>query len=227
MIRVNVYDATQTLSTIYRELNGRQIAKATSLAMNKTLLKGRTVARTAVKRVYNIPQKNLSGIGITKARVTFLQGAITASTKPIPMDAFNPKFEFVSSDNRSSTLSVSRRGILQERANKRTRNKTGVSIEVKKGERVTVPYAFLIPNAKPRVFARGEYKSGNGSYGFVQRHTRQENDSGNDAVKPLTSVTIFGAVINPLVKQNIARVVREDYSKNMIAALRYQVSLIH
>lgn len=227
MIRVNVYDATQSLSSIYKELNKRQISRATVIAINKTLLKGRTVARTAVKRVYNIPQKNLSGVGIIKAKSTFLQGAITALTKPIPMDAFSPRFEFVSSDNRSTTLSVSRRGILQDRANKRARNKTGVSIEVKKGERVTVPYAFLIPNAKPRVFARGEYKSGNGSYGFVQRHTRQENDAGNDSVKPLTSVTIFGAVINPLVKKSIAKVVTVDYSKNMIAALKYQVSLIH
>lgn len=225
MIVVNIKAATRELTAGFKALSKPNIAKATSIAINKTLLKGRTVARTAVKKVYNIPQKNLSGVNIRRARPSFLQGAIVATTKPIPMDAFSPRFESISSAG-ASVLSVSRKGVLKAKQIKRARNKKGVSIEVQRGKRMVVPYAFMISTAKPRVFARGYYKSGNGSYGFIQRHKRLENESGNDSVKPLVSVTIFGAAVNPVVKKNISNQVTNDYGNNLLTALRYQASQI-
>lgn len=225
MIVVRVDAATKDLASSFKALGKAEIAKATSVAINKTLLKGRTVARTAVKKIYNIPQKNLAGVDIRRSRPNYLHGSIVASTKPIPMDAFSPRFEFISSAG-SSILSVSRRGVLKAKATAKAKNAKGVSIEVQRGKRIIVPYAFLIPTAKPRVFARGQYKGGNGSYGFIQRHTRLENESGNDSVKPLVSVTIFGAVINPVVKQDIAKQVRKDYVGNLYTALKHQVSLL-
>lgn len=225
MITVRVDQATRELLKNFSGLSKQQIAKATSIALNKTLLKGRTVARTAVKKVYNIPQKNLSGISIRRSNPNFLQGAILASSKPIPMDAFSPRFQLVTGGKVSGIQSITRRGITKVQSIKRKSLQGGVSIEVKRGDRVIVPYAFLLPNSQPRVFARGEYKAGDGNYGFLQRHTRLPNDSGNDSVKPLVSVTIFGAVINPKVKGEIATQMRQDYTRNMLTALRYQATL--
>ncbi len=225
MITVQVENATKELSRAFSFLSKKQIAIATTQALNKTLLKGRTVARTAVKHVYNIPQKNLSGIGIKKATTATLSGYIYASAKPIPMDAFSPKFQLVSDGKVRGIQTISKRGIVKVKIAERSRQQSGVSIEVIKGQRVTVPYAFMLPTAKPRVFARGEYKQGDGNYGFMQRHYREENQHGNDSVKPLVSVTVFAAVINRKVKNEIATTVRTEYTKYMISAIKYQATL--
>ena len=226
MITVNVSSNVRELSRAFDFLSRSQVAKASSQAINQTLLLGRTEARRAVKKVYNIPQRYMSGINLKKATANTLTGNVYATSKPIPMDAFSPKFDFRGSSGNASILSVTRRGILKVQAVKRTKNRAGVSIEVVKGERKAVPYAFLIPGAKPRVFARGEYKGGNGRYGFIQRHTRQDNDQGNDSVKPLISITVFGAVINPSVKNNISRVIQNKFPENMLKALRRQAGII-
>lgn len=226
MITVRVDGAIKDLRRGFEFLSQSQVARASSQAINQTLLLGRTEARKAVKRVYNIPQRYLSGINIRKANINFLQGSVYASSKPIPMDAFAPKFEFIPASGTSGILSVSRRGVLKQLAVSRTKGQVGVSIEVKKGDRQIIPYAFLIPGAKPRVFARGAYKAGNGEYGFLQRHTRLENDNGHDSVKPLISVTIFGAVVNPLVKRSIERKLIQGFPANMIKALKRQANTL-
>lgn len=214
MLEVKVNVQTNRITTAFQNLNKQQIAKATSVAINKTLLKGRTVARVAVKKAYNIPQKDLNSVNIIRSRPSFLQGSIYASTKPIPMDSFSPKFDVVSGGKVRGTQSVSKRGILSTRISKKKSQQLGVSIEVKKGERVSVPFAFMLPGSKPRVFARGEYLGGRGSYGFIRRNKRDENSNGNDSVKPLVSITVFGAVINDKVNKDIKRQVTTDYERN-------------
>lgn len=230
MITVNVWAAHTRLTQAFEQLSKKKVDIAIAQAINQTLLLGRTEARKAVKRVYNIPQKNLNGVGIHKAISSagkyHLRGDIYASSVPIPMDAFAPRFQFVAASGSASKLSISKKGVLKTKELKRTGEVAGVSIEVKKGQRVVIPYAFLIPGAQPRVFGRGQYKSGSGSYGFIQRHTREENTSGNDSVKPLLSVTVFGAVINPLVKQAIATNVQSGFDANMLKALRRQASMM-
>jgi hypothetical protein len=224
MIVVNVSQATKDLANSFKHLSDSQLSKSIVTGLNKTIRKGRTIARTEVKKIYNIPQRYMNRINHIPATPKRLKASIYASRKPIPMDAFNPRFEFISSAG-TSILSISRKGILKARAINRAKNVKGVSIEVQRGKRTVVPYAFMIPTAKPRVFARGQYKSGNGSYGFMQRHSRLENDAGNDSVKPLTSVTIFGAIVNPVVTAPIINQVKKDYVNNLYTALKYQVSL--
>jgi hypothetical protein len=228
MIKVNIRNANQASREIRRlssQLSKSKVDKATAEAINKTLLLGRTEARKAVKAVYNIPQKNLKGVDIKRATRSNLSGHIFASTKPIPMNAFSPRFDFVSASGVTTALSVTRRGQSKAKVLKSKRRNAGVSVEIKRGERTVVPYAFLLPNSKPSVFARGEYKGSHGRYNFVRRHHRQEYSTGNDSVTPLISVTIFGAVVNPTVKQRLERVVRDNYERNMISALRRQASM--
>lgn len=219
-MRINVDNAIRDFRKQFDHLSKAQVDKAAARAINRTLLKGRTEARKAVKAEYNIPQKNLNGIKNKNAYPSFLEGYITASAKPIPMDAFAPKFE-----TSTGSITISRKGIQKARDYKRAKKNPGkgVSIEVKKGARQVIPYAFMIRGAKPRVFARGRYKFGGGSFGFIQRNKR-ENKSGNDIpVKPLISVTVHGAVINDRVRGNIRNIINQNFSRDMEHEIKYLI----
>lgn len=219
-MRVNVDKTIQDFKKEFAHLSKEQMNKATARAINRTLLKGRTEARKAVKVEYNIPQKNLNGIKNKNAHPSFLEGYITASAKPIPMDAFSPRFE-----TSTGSISISRKGVQKTRDYKRAKKNPGkgVSVEVKKGQRQVVPYAFMIKGAKPRVFARGKYKMGGGSFGFIQRNKR-ENKSGNDTpIKPLISVTVHGAVINDKVRGNIKNIIDLNFRKDMEHEIKYLI----
>ena len=229
MITVNVSGAVNQLRREFSFLSKPQMSRATADAINKTLLLGRTEARRAVKRIYNIPQKNLFGVNIHRAKATagkyYLRGDIYASSKPIPLDAFQPRFQYTSNEGIVNKLSISKRGVLKQQELNRKGKSGLLTVEIKRGHKEVIPYAFLIPGAKPRVFARGSYRKG-GTYGFIERHTRLENASGNDSVTPMVSITIFGAVVNPVVKQNISRKVHTAFPDNMVRALRRQATMM-
>lgn len=217
MREVNVKAETDKIVSNFNNLNKQQITKAVVNAINRTLLKGRTVARSAVKEEYNIPQRHMNRIDKVSAKRSTLTGYIVASSIPVPMDAFSPQF-----NNKTSVLSITRKGEQKERTRKRASKSAGVTIEVHKGQKETIPFAFMISGAKSRVFARGQYRTG-GSYGFIQRHTR-ENKTGSDTpIKPMLSVTVHAAVINDKVENKIAEVITLYYPERLLHELNYQV----
>lgn len=220
---VNVDKAISKLVSNFKNLESGQLISATVSAINHTLGKGRTEARKAVKGEYNIPQKNLSGIDRIRARRNFLIGYVVASSKPIPADAFSPKFE-----TPTGSVTISRKGETKQRqfGRKKKNVNKGVSIEVHKGSRQVIPYAFMIASAKPRVFARGQYRSGGGSYGFVQRNKRVNRTGTDTPIKPLLSVTVHAAVINNKVEKNIAGVIIPSFSNRMEHELKRQIDKI-
>jgi len=217
MVEVNVKAQTELLVANFKQLDEKQIKLAINNAINRSLMKGRTVARMKVKEEYNIPQRYVNRIEKKNSRPSTLTGFIVASSIPLPMDAFNPQFQ-----TSTSVLSITRRGEQKEKARKKGKVSAGVTIEVHKGSKETIPFAFMIKGAKPRVFARGEYRTG-GSYGFVQRHTR-ENKSGSDLpIKPLLSVTVHAAVINDEVESKIAKEIEVYYPQRLQVELKYQL----
>lgn len=223
MVQISVKDATKKLTNNFRELSPSQVKAAVVNAINRTLMKGRTEARKAVKGEYNIPQKNLDGVNKTNANKSNLTGYITASAKPIPMDAFSPQFQVVTAGGAiRGTQKISRKGILSTKLGGK-KKQSGVSIEVHKGQRETVSFAFMIRGGKPRVFARGKYRSG-GSFGFVQRHKRENKKGSDTPVKPLLSVTVHAAVINNTVESNIARIITPYYEKRLQHELEFKLS---
>lgn len=187
---VNARPAIRAISAARDQLGPRNFNKAISASFNEAILVGRTEARKVVKDIYNIPQRYLGGINVIKSTNLSLTAKLFASKKPIPMDAFSPKFQ-----QRGKSFTISRKGEQKSKVLKRAgKGALGVSIEVLKGKREVVPYAFMIEGGKPRVFARGAYRTG--SYGFVTRNKRV-NSTGNDTpVKPLLSVTVHAAIIN-------------------------------
>ena len=187
---INARSAIGNIERFRNQLSEKNFNKALSRSFNEAILVGRTEARKAVKDIYNIPQRYLAGVNVYKSTPGNLTAKLYASKIPIPMDAFAPKFQ-----QRGKSFTITRRGQQKVAALRRGINSAiGVSIEVFKGKREIVPFAFMIEGGKPRVFARGAYKVS--SYGFVQRNKR-ENKKGNDvAVKPLLSVTVHAAVVN-------------------------------
>lgn len=221
MITVRVDKATEQIASSFKELDQKNIAKATARAINRSLSKGRTVARKAVKEEYNIPQKNLSGINKVNAYPSNLTGYIVASSKPIPADAFAPKFETA-----GGSISISKKGVQKTKDYKRKKSNPtkGVSIEVHKGDRQTIPFAFMIRGAKPRVFGRGKYRNGGTSFGFVIRNKRINKRGTDIPIKPLVSVTVHGAVINEKVENKLAGEVSQYYTERLAHEMSFLLS---
>lgn len=233
MISISVKQAIKDLHSAKDQLGDKQFNIAVSRAINETLLQGRTEARSAVKALYNIPQRYLNGIQMYKSfpsasvnnrnlSGSTLTGFIKVDAKPIPMDAFSPKFETA-----SMGLTISKKGLQKQRSFKKAKSNPGmgVSIEVIKGHREIIPYAFMIPGAKPRVFARGEYKSGS-SYGFVQRHKRLNSGGTDTPIKPLLSVTVHAAVINKQAQNKLETRVSNVFPVSIERNISYLLSRV-
>lgn len=218
MIKINISADTAALTRMFSSLSRSEVARATSDAINRSLHRGRTEGRKAVKSAYNKPSRYLNYVDFSRSRVNTLSGYIYGRTSHLPMDVFNPKFQAVSMGVVRGTTTITRRGAAKTSISRNKKRSPGVSIEVVKGRRSLVPYAFMLPSSKPRVFARGDYRSG-GSYAFIQRHKREENDKGNDRVTNLLSVTVYGALINKKVLPVIEEKVKTAYPESLHNAL--------
>lgn len=213
-INIDVRQAVQSLKEVTYGTEPYEFSRAVSRAINKTSLLGRTEARKAVKSVYTVAQRYLGGVEVQKAYPNKLIGGVGASTKPLPMDAFSVKFSF----SGSSITSISKRGVSKTKLSARGAKKMfggGVMLEAVKGRVENIPYAFMIPTLTSRVFARGLYKGGGGSWGFVPRHKRLPNDAGNDSVTPMASATIWAEVVNPKSQQRIYDKINGPFVDNL------------
>lgn len=219
---INIREVTRFIEKNFENLSVQEVDKATARAINRSILKARTVARTAVKEVFNIPQSKLDGVNVAQtANRSSLTGSLGATAKPLPLDTFLKSFSFAArSISRFTKKGVGKTSLLKGASKQ---YKKGVTIEVQRGKVEVIPFAFMIAGAKQRVFARGEYKSG-GSWGFIRRHTRQANSNSNDAVKPLISTTIHSSVINPKVSHKLRVIVEPFYSDRLIGELKFQVN---
>lgn len=216
---IEVKGAIKDVKELTRQLTGKQLALGISRGINKSLMKGRTEARKAVKAEYNIPQSQLSGINYNKSNSQTLTGSIYATTKPIQMDAFGARFETPQKSIRNTKKGEQR---VKDFKRKKKNTTGGVSIEIHKGKRVVVPFAFMIAGAKPRVFARGGYASGVSN--FVQRHKRERASGTDIPIKPLVSVTVHQAVINPVSIKQIKDRLNTDFPNDLKHELQFLIS---
>ena len=209
MVFIKTDDAERVVKDLGLTLSARNIAQAQSRAINVTLRKARTKARGEVKKVYNISQKNLDGIDYRKATSSNLRGELVASQKPLPLDAFAPI-----QVGRTGSIQITKRGARKVKHFRREKKNVpgGVSIEIFKGKRQVIPFAFMLPNGALRVFARGEYK-GNKQFGFVQRFHRVNKTGSDLPIKPLITLSVYGEVLNDKVMGAIKTEVSGEYPK--------------
>jgi hypothetical protein len=182
MITIDTRDMIKTLQREYWGLKSKEKDKATARAINDALAQGRTAAKQGIREKYNIPAANLKNslMPVKSASPANLGGTLSISNKPISMSAFKPK-----------------------------KDADGISIEVKKGDRKTVPGAFFIPRAKKTVFARAYVMGGNpyldGQFMFRAKRVRKK---GNDLpIGKMMSVSPSHAqrseAVNPAITERI------------------------
>lgn len=221
MVFVSVKHDIKELKNLAEQLSEKHVAAVFVRSINKTLMLGRTVARNEVKSVYNIPQKNISGIDIAKAASSKPEGSIFAPVAKISMNTFSPKFQ-----TSTSSITITRKGERKSKEFKRKKSNPamGVSIEVIKGKRTVVPFAFMARYRDlKKVFARGNY----GSNGQFEVRKKRVNKTGNDLpITALVSLSIYNAVVNDKVLQKVERKVDNEFARVTIHEIKYQLSKI-
>lgn len=216
MIQIEADGAIEKVREISKTLSKTQMNRGISRALNNTASQGRTVARKAVSDLYNIPQKNLSSISLVRSTAATLKAQIIASTKPIPLISFSPKF-----DMPTKSIRATKRGKLKVRNRRRKTHGKGVSIEIYKGQRQTIRFAFMTTRITA-VFARGKYIS----TGFEKRTKRTSKDGNDLPIQALASVTIHTAVTNNKTLNDIQRKVTRILPAEIEREIRYRLSKV-
>lgn len=225
MVTVDVDKAISEINSKLSGLSSRQLDKVASRAINKSLRKGRTEARRAVKDIYNIPRDKVydkfTGINVVTSKPSFLEGYIKAGTNPISFYHFSPKFE-TPFERMSVKGGEFKRSALKRRAKSPSK---GVSIEVYKGKREVVPFAFMVKKRPGQAFARGQYKDG-GAYDFIRRHKRINKTGADLPITRLVSISVYNAVKNENVMNKLDATVKPYFIKTMEHEIKFELSKV-
>ncbi|SHN42270.1 hypothetical protein [Chitinophaga sp. CF418] len=219
MIRVETRDAIRSINNLAVKLSPQQTKLALSRSINRTLTQGRTVARRKVAQQYNIPQAVLSNvIQLSRSTSNTLTGHLLADGKHISLINFKPKFE-----TPTKSIRGKRRGGNVVRAFKRRKKKVAKgTVEIKPGERIELPYAFMTPRISA-VFARGKY----GSRGFEKRFTRDKS-SGNDLpIQALVSVSVHTAALTPESREAVLSKIDAVFPQELNREISYRISQLN
>lgn len=179
----------------------RKIRAAVARVINKTAVDGRQEAIKSIRSEYNIAARYPNKIQIRKATSRNPDAGLYASRVPLPLNMFSPKFE---TQTRSQRTTKKGKKKVSELRRKRSNPARGVSVEVYKGSRKVIPFAFMIPTAKPHVFARGAYRTG-GRYGFVRRHKRDKSSGADRDIAPMITITLNAMIINKKVVREVRK----------------------
>lgn len=192
------------LHNLRRELSEKHLGRATSAAINRSLAYAVTTLKREIRHQYSVPTAALNALPLFKANPNKLEGYVKAKTHPLSLAHFNPRYEYSSGGNSFAVrVRTTRDGLTKTiKQKKRGTPKKGVSIEIKKGKRITLPFAFMTGNntEKP-VFARGAYKQG-GSYGLVLRNKRVNKRGSDLPIAKILTVSVYGMAVNQSVTNN-------------------------
>ncbi len=223
MITINVDEAIKKIQREFSQLSDTEVRKCIVRAINRSIQFGKTASSKEIRQKYNIDSSTVnSKVQSQNAKASSLIGYINASAVPISLARFQPQFSFT--ENTQFSLSRNLDGKTKTLKRKSKLFRKGVSVEIIKGNRKTIPFAFMLAGKKP-VFARGEYKSG-GAYGFMKR-TQRINKSGNDSpITPLITTTVHTALTSDRVMPVIYEGVNQKFMDRMVHELEYQISKI-
>jgi hypothetical protein len=209
------------LYKLKKELSEKQLGRATAAAINRSLSHAVSTLKREIRHQYKAPTSTLNTFPLFKANSNKLEGFVKAKTHPLSLSHFDPRYEYGSG---GSTFAIRVRttkdGLTKTiRKKQRGQPKKGVSIEIKKGQRITIPYAFMTGNdiQKP-VFARGAYKQG-GSYGLVRRNKRVNKKGMDLPIAKLLTVSVYGMAVNKSVSRNT----QVDLSNYLMKRLEHEM----
>jgi hypothetical protein len=215
MIEIEVKDATERLKALSNELSQRQLAKCFVRALNYAAARTNTLAKREVRKRYNIPNYNLDKTtSVKSANTTTLTAGVAADRGTLSLSAFNPtSVQMGKGGIRTELKRVGGRkgGVSTSLISSQVGQATGVNIEIIKGQKETLPGAFMgFWNNKSgasggAVFARGKY----GSSGF-------EFEKGHGTISKLKTKSVYWAILNENVGKNTIDNGMEVYEKRLL-----------
>lgn len=203
MIHVSVEDAVKNLRREFVDLTNEEFNRGTSRAINHTLSKVKTASSKEIRQIYNILARDLNkAFTIRKAFHRELTGYVIVQGKPLSIDNFEPQ-----------------------------KSGRGISVEIKKGQRVQINKAFFatMPNSKYGVFARGQYQGKGfefrrgrikpaGGYKKVNGRFQPVNNDLN--INSLTTISAPIAFANRVGVDIMKRKIDEEFPTRLVHELR-------
>lgn len=216
MITIDTREAQRAITDQFAHLTHRNVLVANTRAINTSLMKARTQFRKEAKKEYNLTSDTLKDIDLKKATYGKPEGQIFAVSTPISLSRFNPKFETA-----QGTTTVREVTVFDINSRKKKRQlasavsggakrkpKRGVSIEVKKGERKRLPFAFMVTGGGAgvslQVWARGNYKG-----------SKFETAKPRLPITPLKTTSPFSAIKNEVVMKPVVEKAGKDFEAEM------------
>jgi len=216
MITIDTREAQRAITAQFADLTHRNVLVANTRAINTSLMKARTAFRKEVRKEYNISSDTLKQVDLKRASYAKPVGEIFAVTTPISLSRFNPKFETTKGTTSVKEVTVfdinsrkKKKQMASQLSGSPKRNpKRGVSVEIKKGERKRLPFAFMVTGGGAgvslQVWARGNYKG-----------SKFETAKPRLPITPLKSVSPFGAIKNEEVLKPVVEKATKDFETEM------------
>jgi hypothetical protein len=222
-IEIKTDQAASDLEQGLKSLYPGDARKAVNRSINKALGKANTQANREIRSIYNIALKDLNDRDnklIKPSSENTLTGTINASESPLSLSKFDPVW--IRTNRR--ILNRVKGAMLSEKAKstvKRgkgfrvtTNASEGVTMEIIKGNKVTLPSAFMLfRKGGTPVMARGQYS---GASGFIFGKSRLP-------ITKLNTKSVFFSMRNSKVENRMSKSIANDYPEE----LKRQLALIN
>jgi len=190
----------------------QDIEKASMRAINETMAQVKTQAIREITSTYNLSAGDVRpGIFVLKASAANLTSKLRTSIVTFPMVKFNPTQVTASTtSNNRFRQRVDRKGNFS--VGKTRDTVVGTTVEVRKGQKVTMRDAFIFLNesSRARVKAFGNYNSSSFAW----------DDAKEGRPTTLKSVSVHGALASSDVQRKLMEKAQEIYSRTYFARLQ-------
>jgi hypothetical protein len=216
MIKIDVRKVkTEALDQLKKQLSKEHVVKATRMAINDSIRKGKVETKKSITEIYNIKPSRINdsnknkGLSTKLATNSNLSGEVDAGHIPINLSEASPKFKGV-----TVATQVKYKKGKASRGKNIKRSTSSISIEIIRGQRKTLSSAFTIgiaTNPKtgnqfttPAIFARG--KRGKPTFAFGKK--RYPIDS-------LSTISVATAALNVKAKEKVAPIINQFYQNSV------------
>lgn len=220
-IKIESDDVKNFSKELNRTFSKKEMDKVKVRSINRGIRKANTEYRRGIRDNYNLSYADTKEMVKPKrASVTQPKGSISGDLRPLSLSRFSPEFvkgESVYSIKSLRNKETKKRELTQKikRATKKHRGIKGVSIEIVKGERQALPFAFLSTSSKPgmdkQIWARGVYSGGK----FKSSKKRKP-------ITALKTTSSYGAI----TREAVHRKASDEASMEMNKEFNRQVQLI-
>jgi hypothetical protein len=204
MIQVSVEDAVKDIRREFVDLTNGEFNKGVARALNRTIQQSKTKSSKEIREIYNILARDISAtMSIKRASSSSLESELRSEGTLLSIRKFAPR-----------------------------KTVDGVSIMIKKGNRINIKGAFISDASKLNggVYARGKYQGKD----FEFRNTRTKAAGGykkvggrfqpinNDlAIDRLKTLSVPQAMAHNSVLNALSTQISDDFPKRLVHELKW------